>query len=191
MTAAESVFALIDEPPESDAGTGVDRARAGAHPLRPRDAALLGGGPARAVRSRSRDRPRRVRRARRAFGRRQDDARQSDPALLHAERRARAARRRGRRDDTARRPAAADCAREPGDRALQRHDRRQHRLRHDGRRDERGDRARGRGGERARLHPRATRAASTPSSASAASASRADSGSASRSRARSSRTRRS
>ena len=83
VTAAESVFALIDAPPEIDTGTQtLERARGG---LAFERVTLRYGRrrPPGARRRRSRDRPRRVRRAGRPLGRRQDLARQPDSPFLH------------------------------------------------------------------------------------------------------------
>ena len=149
LTAAESVFALIDEPAEIDRGTvTIDRARGairfervtkqyvpGAPPaldgidldIAPGESVALVG----------------------PLRRGQDDARQSDSAVLHADQRPRAARRLRPGGDSSAGSAPADRARVAGDRTVQRYDRREHRLRRDGRRIARRRRACRRGGERA------------------------------------------
>jgi subfamily B ATP-binding cassette protein MsbA len=152
LTAAESVFKLIDEPPEPDAGTiELGRARgnirfenvtkryaeniapalsdidieiASANPLPSWDPRAVARRP-----SSTSFRAFTFLRQAACFSTARISPRSASP------------------------PSAADRARKPGDRAVQRHDRRQHCLWRNGGCVDRGDRARGRRGECARVHP--------------------------------------
>ena len=191
LAACESVFGLIDEPPEDDRGTVDTRPRARRDPLRERVAHLQDGLAPGAGRAHARDRARRDRGTRGPVRRRQVEPDPPAAALLPSAVRPRDDRWPRPRGAQAGEPAAPGLARVAERRALQRHGRRQHRLRPRRERSRSAHRRRGRGRARDGVHPRVAAGTRTPPSARTARSFRADSASASRSRARSSRTRRS
>ena len=186
IAAAERIFAMLDTHTEVREKPGARRSRAcGASSSSATSASRTTTGPAS-----SRLRTRRfaveagqVVAHRRAERRGQDDARQSDSAVLRRHRGRHPGRRRRHPRRDARVAPRADRARHAGDGALRRHDRGQHRVRR-ARRVARGDRGRGARRARPRVHRAPARAARARGSASAASGCRAASGSGWPSRAR-------